>query len=391
MAFYRSIGMKPLHVRKEIDGFIADRLLEALWREALWLVNDGVATTEEIDDAVRYGAGLRWSFMGTFLIYRMAGGEAGHAAFPGAIRAGVETAMDQARSAGTHGRSHSSRLRTIRRASRARLRSASWRRCATIASSPCCRACAASATARGRMSPIMRSSRRRRGIEDLGAGRAIFGLGRVAPRLPNGRGSCSIMKTGETLLASAGRVRFEISALGVSYGGIRSMSENSKNPAVSSGLMLDRRQLMSGAAALGIGYGLPMGQAFADDAPKKGGTLRLGMEGGSASDSLDPRTYANSIPISYGWQICNGLVEVDEKGDAVRRTRRKLGGQARRDRLDLQHPQRRDLRLRQDARRRRRHLFAEPASRRHQIGRQGSARRASPTSRSSRPTRSRSR
>ena len=64
-------------MRKEIDGFIADRLLEALWREALWLVNDGVATTEEIDDAIRYGAGLRWSFMGTFLIYRMAGGEAG--------------------------------------------------------------------------------------------------------------------------------------------------------------------------------------------------------------------------------------------------------------------------------------------------------------------------
>jgi len=51
--------------------------LEALWREALWLVKDGVATTAEIDDAIRFGAGLRWSFMGTFLIYRMAGGEAG--------------------------------------------------------------------------------------------------------------------------------------------------------------------------------------------------------------------------------------------------------------------------------------------------------------------------
>ena len=74
---YASIGMKPLRVRKEIDGFIADRLMEAVWREALWLVKDGVATTEEIDDAIRYGAGLRWSFMGTFLIYRLAGGEAG--------------------------------------------------------------------------------------------------------------------------------------------------------------------------------------------------------------------------------------------------------------------------------------------------------------------------
>jgi|SRR5579863_345714 len=74
---YASVGMQPLKVRKEIDGFIADRLLEALWREALWLVKDGVATTQEIDDAIRFGAGLRWSFMGTFLIYRMAGGEAG--------------------------------------------------------------------------------------------------------------------------------------------------------------------------------------------------------------------------------------------------------------------------------------------------------------------------
>lgn len=74
---YAALGMQPLQVRKEIDGFIADRLLEALWREALWLVNDGVATTAEIDDAIRYGAGLRWSFMGTFLIYRVAGGEAG--------------------------------------------------------------------------------------------------------------------------------------------------------------------------------------------------------------------------------------------------------------------------------------------------------------------------
>jgi carnitine 3-dehydrogenase len=74
---YRSVGMRPLVVRKEIDGFIADRLLEALWREALWLVNDGVATVAEIDDAIRFGAGLRWSFMGTFLTYRIAGGEAG--------------------------------------------------------------------------------------------------------------------------------------------------------------------------------------------------------------------------------------------------------------------------------------------------------------------------
>jgi carnitine 3-dehydrogenase len=75
--FFAGIGMHPLHVRKEIDGFIADRLLEALWREALWLVHDGVATVAEVDDAIRFGAGLRWAFMGTFQIYRLAGGEAG--------------------------------------------------------------------------------------------------------------------------------------------------------------------------------------------------------------------------------------------------------------------------------------------------------------------------
>ena len=74
---FRSVGMHPLVVRTEIDGFVADRLLEALWREALWLVNDGIATVEEIDDAIRYGAGLRWAFMGTFLTYRIAGGEQG--------------------------------------------------------------------------------------------------------------------------------------------------------------------------------------------------------------------------------------------------------------------------------------------------------------------------
>jgi len=74
---YERVGMKVLHVRKEIDGFIADRLLEAVWREALWLINDDIATAAEIDDAIRFGAGMRWSFMGTFLTYRLAGGEDG--------------------------------------------------------------------------------------------------------------------------------------------------------------------------------------------------------------------------------------------------------------------------------------------------------------------------
>lgn len=70
-------GMKPVTVRREIDAHIADRLLEALWREALWLVADDVATTQEIDDVMRYGFGLRWAQMGLFETYRIAGGEAG--------------------------------------------------------------------------------------------------------------------------------------------------------------------------------------------------------------------------------------------------------------------------------------------------------------------------
>jgi len=69
--------MFPLHIKKEIPAFIADRLLESVWREALWLVNDDIATTEEIDDAIRYGFGLRWAQMGLFETYRLAGGEAG--------------------------------------------------------------------------------------------------------------------------------------------------------------------------------------------------------------------------------------------------------------------------------------------------------------------------
>ena len=74
---YRSVGMHPLVLGVEIDAFIADRLLEAVWREALHLINDGVATADEIDQAIAYGPGLRWSVMGTFLLYRLAGGEAG--------------------------------------------------------------------------------------------------------------------------------------------------------------------------------------------------------------------------------------------------------------------------------------------------------------------------
>lgn len=82
-AILSETGMHPLLVRAEIDAHIADRLLEAVWRESLWLIKDGIATTQEIDDAIRYGFGLRWAQMGLFETYRIAGGEAGMKHFIG--------------------------------------------------------------------------------------------------------------------------------------------------------------------------------------------------------------------------------------------------------------------------------------------------------------------
>lgn len=76
-ALYASIGMKPVVIRKEIEAFVGDRLLEALWREALWLIKDDITTVEELDDIMRYSFGIRWAQMGLFQVYRIAGGEAG--------------------------------------------------------------------------------------------------------------------------------------------------------------------------------------------------------------------------------------------------------------------------------------------------------------------------
>ncbi len=82
-AVYRALGMEPMPIDTEIDGFIADRLLEAVWREALWLVHDDIATTEQVDRAISGAAGLRWAFMGSFMAYRIAGGAQGMRHFLG--------------------------------------------------------------------------------------------------------------------------------------------------------------------------------------------------------------------------------------------------------------------------------------------------------------------
>ena len=80
---YTSLGMKPVTIKREIEAFVGDRLLEALWREALWLVKDDIASVTEIDDVIRYSFGLRWAQMGLFQTYRIAGGEAGMRHFLG--------------------------------------------------------------------------------------------------------------------------------------------------------------------------------------------------------------------------------------------------------------------------------------------------------------------
>ncbi len=75
--FYKSISMNPIMVKHELPGYLSDRLQEALWREGLHIINEGHATTEDLDRAIEDGPGLRWSLMGTFLTFHLAGGKTG--------------------------------------------------------------------------------------------------------------------------------------------------------------------------------------------------------------------------------------------------------------------------------------------------------------------------
>ena len=75
--FYKSMSMNPIMVKHELPGYLSDRLQEALWREGLHIINEGHATTEDLDRAIEDGPGLRWSLMGTFLTFHLAGGKAG--------------------------------------------------------------------------------------------------------------------------------------------------------------------------------------------------------------------------------------------------------------------------------------------------------------------------
>jgi len=81
MGFYRAIGKYPIEIRKEVPGHLANRLQAALWREAVHLVAEGVASVADVDAAISEGPGLRWALMGPHTTFHMAGGEGGMDAF----------------------------------------------------------------------------------------------------------------------------------------------------------------------------------------------------------------------------------------------------------------------------------------------------------------------
>jgi carnitine 3-dehydrogenase len=81
MEFYRAIGKHPIKVLKEVPGHISNRLQAALWREAVHLVAEGVASVADVDAAISEGPGLRWALMGPHATFHLAGGEGGYTSF----------------------------------------------------------------------------------------------------------------------------------------------------------------------------------------------------------------------------------------------------------------------------------------------------------------------
>lgn len=77
MAFYSAVGKRPIRLRQELPGHVANRLQAALWQEAYSLVERGVATVSDIDTAISQGPGLRWAVLGPFLNQHLSGGPGG--------------------------------------------------------------------------------------------------------------------------------------------------------------------------------------------------------------------------------------------------------------------------------------------------------------------------
>ena len=91
MNFYRAIGKKPIHLRKEAPGHLANRLQAALWREAVSAVVTGLASVEDVDTAISAGPGLRWAAMGPHMTFHLGGGEGGMAHMMQQFRPAFET------------------------------------------------------------------------------------------------------------------------------------------------------------------------------------------------------------------------------------------------------------------------------------------------------------
>jgi carnitine 3-dehydrogenase len=77
MTFYRAVGKRPIEIRREVPGHVANRLQAALWREAFHLVEAGIATVEDVDIAIESGPGLRWALTGPFVNMALSGGAGG--------------------------------------------------------------------------------------------------------------------------------------------------------------------------------------------------------------------------------------------------------------------------------------------------------------------------
>jgi carnitine 3-dehydrogenase len=77
MAFYTAVGKRPIRLRHELPGHVANRLQAALWQEAYSLVDRGIATVADIDTAISHGPGLRWAIVGPFLNQHLSGGPGG--------------------------------------------------------------------------------------------------------------------------------------------------------------------------------------------------------------------------------------------------------------------------------------------------------------------------
>lgn len=91
MDFYRSVGKAPIHLTRSVPGHVANRLQAAVWREAISLIDQGVASVEDIDTAMATGPGIRWAILGPTATFHLGGGPKGIAAFLDKLGGAVES------------------------------------------------------------------------------------------------------------------------------------------------------------------------------------------------------------------------------------------------------------------------------------------------------------